>query len=341
MSQRLLEILIPVETADNLRELLEDYETLGIWTYSLNQDLMLVRTLLPSPDTEAISDAIVEQFGHHDGFRVLVYAIEATIPQPESTEDTSTDSQQAEAETPGEIKLRLGRISREELYADVAPGAELSATYFIMVFLSTIVAAIGLLFNDVAIIIGAMVIAPLLRPSIALALSVTLGDLNLIKQSIKTGAAGITAAFLISAAIGFTVGIDPEMAQVSVRTSIRLGHAILALAAGVAGALAFTTGVSVALIGVMVAVALLPPLVTAGLLLGADHWGLAGRAAILFLTNLTGINLASIVTFWVQGIRPRQWWEAEKAKRATRFAIIFWLLLLFVFLALAFLSRSQ
>jgi uncharacterized membrane protein len=100
------------------------------------------------------------------------------------------------------------------------------------------------------------------------------------------------------------------------------------VAAGSAGALAFTTGLPAALVGVMVAVALLPPLAAAGLLAGSGLWGPAGGAFLLVVTNVVCVNLAAIVTFLAQRVRPRTWWEEEKAKKATRVALATWITLL-------------
>lgn len=112
---------------------------------------------------------------------------------------------------------------------------------------------------------------------------------------------------------------------------MNLEHIVIALAAGSAGVLAFTRGVPATIVGVMVAVALLPPLVDVGLLLGAGYMQLAVGAAILTVTNLICINLAGVLTFLVQGVRPRSWWEEKKAKKATRIAIAVWLALLVIF----------
>ena len=147
-----------------------------------------------------------------------------------------------------------------------------------MVALSTVVAAIGLSHNSVAVIIGAMVIAPLLGPNVALSLGITLGDLSLLRQGLLTALAGIAAALALSVIIGVLLDVDPTLSEMASRTRVGLGDIVVALASGSAGALAFTTGVSATLIGVMVAVALLPPLVTSGLLLGGGHPTLGNRA---------------------------------------------------------------
>jgi uncharacterized membrane protein len=86
----------------------------------------------------------------------------------------------------------------------------------------------------------------------------------------------------------------------------------------------------------MVAVALLPPLVTCGMLLGAGYRQKAFNATLLLFTNIICVNLAGVVTFLLQGIRPITWWEADRAKKATRIAIMLWILLLSALLFIIF-----
>jgi uncharacterized hydrophobic protein (TIGR00341 family) len=161
------------------------------------------------------------------------------------------------------------------LYEDIKAAARCSRVFLIMVVLSTIVAAVGLYYNSVAIIIGAMVIAPLLGPNVALALATALGDLALLRHALLTALAGIATAMVLSVFIGVLLNVDPATPEIASRNAVGLGDIAVALASGAAGALAFTTGASATLIGVMVAVALLPPLVTFGLLLGGGHAALA------------------------------------------------------------------
>jgi uncharacterized membrane protein len=73
----------------------------------------------------------------------------------------------------------------------------------------------------------------------------------------------------------------------------------------------------------MVAVALLPPLVLCGLLLGGGHFFAAFKGFLLFAANVICLNLAGVLTFWVAGIKPTQRREAKKAARHTRRAMIF------------------
>ena len=282
---------------------------------------MLVRILLEAEQSEAVLDLLEKRYAGGEGSRVVILPVEATLPRAEP-EPPATPEQPPSEEKPPE------RISREELYEDIKNGALCSRVYLAMVVLSTVVATIGLYYNSVAIIIGAMVIAPLLEPNVALALGTTLGDLSLLRRALLTALAGIATTMALSVIIGVLLQVNPASPEVASRTGVGLGDIAVALASGCAGALAFTTGVSATLIGVMVAVALLPPLVTFGLLLGGGHPVPAMGALSLFLMNLICVNLAGVTTFLVQGIRPATWWEKDRAVKATRIAIGLWAALL-------------
>ena len=329
-SLRLLEVIVPADRSEDLTRLLgnEDEEMFGLWTESLDDERVRARLLLARDRTESVSDRLSDRFGQAEGFRVLLFEVEATIPRIEEPEDETAEETAAAAEGDEDEPREPARVSREELYSELHEGSELSRVYLVTVALSTLVAAIGLVRGDTAVVIGAMVIAPLLGPNVALALAATLGDGALASRALKTIAAGVVTAGGISLVMGTILPVDPSVAEIAGRTDAEFSDMVLALAAGSAGSLAFTTGIPTALIGVMVAVALLPPLATAGLLVGAGQASQAGGALLLVLTNVACINLAGIATFLVQRVRPRTWWEEEQAKRATRVAVGFWLAVL-------------
>ncbi|MEX0894187.1 MAG: TIGR00341 family protein [Balneolaceae bacterium] len=335
MAQRLMEVVFSSKNKEKLDDLLEDKKILGYWTQDLAENRMVARILVSVEATEQISDHLAERFMADDAFRMMLFSVEATVPKPE--EEESQPEEEAAEQAEDEAPVHSMRISRDELYSDVNEHARLGPVYLSTVVLSVIVAAIGLLKGDVAVVIGAMVIAPLLGPNVALSLAVTLGDLDLGRRALKVNVLGLLIALGVSFAIGWIFGVNPEIDQIANRTVVNFGDVILALAAGSAGVLAFTRGVPAGVIGVMVAVALLPPLVVSGLLAGAGYWGLATGAILLTITNVCGLNLSGVMTFLVQGVRPRHWWEAKQAKQASRNAIIFWLILLAVFTAIIFL----
>jgi uncharacterized hydrophobic protein (TIGR00341 family) len=331
MALRLIELILPEERGKEIPELIKEHEPLGIWNETIAEGKMLIHVLLTTEATEAVMDVFEKRFSGVDGFRVILLPVEASLPRPESPEKKPSQQEEPQPEQPPEEKVE--RISREELYQDVVDASRISKVYFVMIFLSTVVAAIGLLEDSVTIIIGAMVIAPLLGPNVAFSLATTLGDIELARNSLRTNIAGILLSLVFSVMLGFIFKASPDVPQIALRIHVGIPSIVLALASGSAGALAFTTGVSAALIGVMVAVALLPPLVTFGMLLGAGHIYNALGALILLFVNIICVNLAGVVTFLLQGIRPLTWWEKDKAKRATRIAIFLWVSLLAILIA--------
>ncbi len=333
MALRLLEMVLREKDGGEVRELLKEHKVLEHRQVRLPDGEVLVRILLDAEQSEAVLDLLEKRYTGEEGNRVVILPVEATLPRAEP-EPAATPEQPAPEEKSPE------RIGREELYEDIKDAARCSRVYLAMAVLSTVVAAVGLQHNSVAIIIGAMVIAPLLGPNVALSLGTTLGDLSLLRSALLTALAGIATAMALSVIIGVLVHVDPALSEVASRTWVGTGDIAVALASGCAGALAFTTGVSATLIGVMVAVALLPPLVTFGLLLGGGHTALAMGALSLFLMNLICVNLAGVTTFLVQGIRPATWLEKDRAAKATRIAIGLWATLLALLVGLILLLRK-
>ena len=325
MALRMIEIYLSGGGGEWIEKILEDVPLIGVWEQTSSDDLTTVKVLLQVEDTEAVLDELEKHYGASGGFRVVLLPVEATLPRPEPPEKPPADTEPSEKDKP---KIKGSRVSREELYSDLSETTNVSWVYLTFTVLSTIVAAIGLLQNDVPVIIGAMVIAPLLGPNVALALATTLGDVDLARRSVKANLIGVLIALGISILAGLLVRVDPSVPELLDRPKVGLGDIVLALAAGGAGALAFTTGVGASLIGVMVAVALLPPLVTTGLMLGSGHFDLAFGSFLLLGVNVICVNLSGVLTFLLQRVRPNTWWEADKARRATRRAIAIWTALL-------------
>lgn len=339
MPLRLIELYLPASRADQVASALQEHRIAGVWDLPAGEGRTLVRVLLRTEEVEPILDLLESHFGDAEGFRLILFSAEATIPRLELPEEKQEHAEQEEGQEEEEAP-HPSRISREELYSKATDMAALTAVYVTMVALSTVVAAIGMLRDDVAVVIGAMLIAPLLGPNMALSLSTTLGDLSLAREALKANAAGLVLALVLSGLLGLLFGANPAVGQIASRTHINLTDFSLALASGSAGALAFTTGIATILVGVMVAVALLPPVVATGLLLGAGHTGLALQAFLLMLTNIICVNLSGVTTFLVQGVRPRTWWEADRARKATRIALALWAILLAALVGIILYART-
>ncbi len=339
MALRLIELIIPDARRAQVREALDDVSTLGVWSQPLDDDEVRLSVLVETTKSESVLDLLERRLAWTEGFRIVLLPVEGTLPRRPEPEGDAKAKDAGDGKSPGPSLPQ--RISRTELLDDLATGVKTSKVYFAFVLLSTVVAAVGLIRSDTAIVIGAMVIAPLLTPNMALALATTLGDLSLARKALTTTSLGVLTAFVFSLLLGVLVPFDPAMEAIQSRTSVSLADIAVALAAGSAGALAFTSGVPAGLVGVMVAVALLPPLVVTGLLLGAGDYGTAVGALLLVTTNVVCVNLTGVLTFWVQGIRPRTWWEADKARKARNIALALWGTLLVALTVLVAVSQSR
>ena len=158
--------------------------------------------------------------------------------------------------------------------------------------------------DSAAVVIGAMVIAPLLGPNLALALGTALGDTGLMSRALRGMLVGLALSIAIGALIGLFAPVLNPGPELAARTEVRLDSVALALASGAAGVLSLTNGIASALVGVMVAVALLPPGVTLGLMLGSGRFQDALGAGLLLAVNIVCVNLSAKLVLLARGVRP-------------------------------------
>ena len=204
-----------------------------------------------------------------------------------------------------------------EVSAAIRKGATAQADFYMMIALSTIIAALGLLLNSPAVIIGAMLVAPLMSAIIGMALGIVHGDQSLLLKSARTSLAGVLSAVAIGLLIGWLVPSASATSEVMARTQPSLLDLFVALAAGAAGAYALCRKeVAASLAGVAIAVALVPPLATIGITLALQEWQLAAGATLLFATNLIAIAASGAIVFLLLGFAPP---ETHKQRR-----LMFW-----------------
>lgn len=331
MTLRLLEVYHPYDKKD-IEKILKDIEIIDLKKEKKSKEECLSRILISADKTSEVLEILEKSFSDSDKFRVIILSAEAVLPRPkiEEKEDKTKGGQDSKE-----------RISTEEIYENVSGDvSSFSKTYFIMIILASIVASIGILYNNVAVVIGSMVIAPMLHPNMALSVGITLADSKLIRKAAIISFLGFFIAFIIGLIFGLIFKVDPGSPEIITRTEINLMFVILAFSSGIAGSLSVTRGVSEALVGVMTAVALLPPVVISGLLVGSQYFYGSIGAGLLFLVNLVCINLAGVLTFFVQGIDPRSWWEKKKAKKMVWKAIIFWAILLILLILMILLYQQ-
>ncbi len=215
-------------------------------------------------------------------------------------------------------------LNRWELTQIADAGARSDRAFLLLVALSTLVAAVGLARDNVAVVIGAMVIAPLLSPNLSFALATALAQTTTALRALRTLVLGTAVSFAIALAVGLVWQNFPIGQELLSRTQVSPDGALLALASGAAAVLSLTRGISSVLVGVMVAVALIPPLATAGMFIGHGMFERGLSALLLFLVNVVAINLAAHVTFALAGVAPRTEILAKSALRRTVFYIAGW-----------------
>lgn len=313
MSLKVIEVVVDAGLRDSVAGIADHHKALDFWTSPPGDDgRCSVRVLVRPEQRQAVMDALQSLLDPTGGARLVIHSTEAVWPQPDSDDE----------DTPA----RGVQTTREELYSQIERGARLDSTFFLLVTLSTVVAAIGLLRDNVAVLIGAMVIAPLLGPNLALALGAALGDSALMGRALVANLAGMVVAFSLSLVIGFLwpPGALADSVELAARADVGLDGVGLALASGAAAVLSLTTGLPSVLVGVMVAVALLPPTAAMGLLVGAADFSSAAGAALLLAVNIVCVNLSANVVLLVKGIRPRTWLEKRRARQSMKLNLVVW-----------------
>ena len=204
-----------------------------------------------------------------------------------------------------DILPTLDLHQQTEVYKATREGAQPKVDFFVMMGLSAAIATFGLLQNSAAVIIGAMLVAPLMAAIFGLSLSIVRGDSRLLRRAASATARGMALAIGVAILLTLIVPDRQFSDEVLLRTHPNLLDLGVALASGAAGAYALCRKeVSTALPGVAIAAALVPPLATIGIGLARWDGAVAGGALLLFVTNLVAISGAGGMVFLWLGFRP-------------------------------------
>lgn len=198
--------------------------------------------------------------------------------------------------------------------------------FAILLFLSTVIAAIGVIADSTATVIGAMIIAPLMTPIVATTAALMMGNAQRAWASLILVISGAIGVIMVSMLLGFlgTHIIDFDTnPQITARTIPRVLDLIVALAAGFAGAFAMSRNdIADSIPGVAIAVALVPPLCVVGISLSAAEWADAWGALLLFLTNFLSILLAGGAVFALLGLGAAAIEDMHHLNKARAYRII-------------------
>ena len=216
--------------------------------------------------------------------------------------------------------------------------------FLVMTVLSIAIATAGVLLDSVAVVVGSMVIAPLIGPAMATSVGTVLRDRELFVRGVKLQVLGGVLGVTTAAALAFAVktihivppGLDVTgLGQVESRLTPGLLSLMVALGSGIAGAYSLSSGLSSALVGVAIAVALVPPTAVIGIGIAYALPVVVIGSTLLVLVNFFSINLGALALLWFQGYRPAQILEhdaarADTVKRAAALAAVILLLSAFL-----------
>ncbi len=200
---------------------------------------------------------------------------------------------------------------RIEVLKELKTASSPTFDFFLLVMLSGTIASLGLVADSPAVIIGAMLIAPLMTPILGFSLASVSSQRTMVKRAAVATIEGALLAIALSTLLGWIVRVLPFGMlesiphEVLVRAHPNPFDLVVALAGGAAAAYALAQPhLSAALPGVAIATALMPPLCTAGIGISMGDWNIAGGALLLFLTNFAAISLGGIIVFLTLGFRP-------------------------------------
>ncbi|MEL7434553.1 MAG: TIGR00341 family protein, partial [Chloroflexota bacterium] len=199
----------------------------------------------------------------------------------------------------------LTQVERNELVWSARKQALSSIDFNWLIMMSAGLATLGLMLNSVAVIIGAMLVAPLMSPLGALAVGLAVGELSITRRAAITVLQGFLLALLISIVFGMLLPLQTPTSEMLSRGSPSFLDAAVALVSGLVAAFALARKeIPVALAGVAIAAALMPPICTIGLGIALGRPELAMGATLLFVTNITFIVASENIIFLWMGLRP-------------------------------------
>jgi uncharacterized hydrophobic protein (TIGR00271 family) len=218
----------------------------------------------------------------------------------------------------------ISLLQLEQIQTELSAESTTDITYLTLIIGSCIIATLGLLSNSAAVIIGAMIIAPLMLPIRGLAFAALEGDVALFRKAFIAITIGTFSAIAIAWFIGFLVGFPEFGSEIISRSRPTLLDLGIAVAAGGISAFAkLQPKISGSVAGTAIAVALMPPICVIGLGLAQNNWRVSLGATILYLTNLLGITLSCMLTFLLTGCT-----KSKHARKAVGFTLVFTAILL-------------
>lgn len=227
---------------------------------------------------------------------------------------------------------------RAEVSNEMRRSARANVDFYAMMCLASGIAMLGLALNSGAVIIGAMLVAPLMSPMLAIAHGIVRGSLVMIRQGVDSTVKGTCVAIAVGTGVTLILPAYQPTNEILARTEPSVVDLMVALVSGAAGAYALSRKwVAAALPGVAISAALVPPLCVVGYGVASSRFPIAGGALLLFMTNLSAIVLVSVIVFLLVGFRPMR---TEQGRVVTNSVLIATTFIIALSIPLGFQTRS-
>ncbi len=281
---------------------IEDYKLIE----STSGDLLIINLLYGNMDILIDNLSSKFDFENDEERSLIIFTPDTVIPRNKD-----------------KMKQASYQATRESLITFAQNNSRINTEYLMLVVASAVITSLGLILDNIAVIVGGMVIAPVLGPILAITIGIVLGKPKLIKQGISAEIIGIVFAILV----GFMWGVFIPNVELSNSLRIRmyptLADLFIAIAAGAAAAYSLMKGqLRAGLVGVMVAASLLPVMCTIGIGISFANQEMILGAFLLLGGNYLGLLLANIIVFYIKGLKPQNWYQ-NKARKIIKKSLAF------------------
>jgi uncharacterized hydrophobic protein (TIGR00341 family) len=298
-----------VEFLETLGVDIEDYKLIS----SESGDLLIINLLYG--DANILLDNLTSKFDFEGNKErsLVIFTPDAVIPKNEQ-----------------KLKKANFQASRESLINFAREKSEINFEFIVLIVLSSIITSLGLILDNVAVIVGGMIIAPVLGPILGITIGIVLGDSSLIRKGVAAEVLAITTGVIMGAIFGLLIP-DVELTNsLIIRMSPSLADLLIAMAAGAAGAYTLIKGqLGSGFVGVMIAASLLPVMSTIGIGISLSNYEMVVGAGMLLAGNYLSLLLSNVVVFYFKGLRPQIWYKF-KAEKIIKRSLIFIILSVFL-----------
>ncbi|SJZ34068.1 TIGR00341 family protein [Selenihalanaerobacter shriftii] len=309
-----------VKLLNNLGIDIEDYKLIS----SETGDLLIISLLYGNADT--VLDNLTEKFNfdENEDRSMIIFTPDTVIPRNKAKEKESSF-----------------KANRESLVTYAQNNSTVNDHFIFLAIMAAIIASLGLILNNIPVIVGSMIIAPVFGPIVAISMGIVLGNFKLIVKGIISE----STVLLIAVVVGLIMGsIVPNVAINSAlkgRMFPTVADLLVALAAGSAGAYSLISGVRAQIVGVVIAAALIPVMCTMGIGISLGNLTMVGGATLLLVGNYLALILAIMGIFYFKGLKPQIWYEFKAQKLIKKSLIIIIVVTIILSLPLSWMTYQR